>query len=83
MVFFVGFPDKFSKRRPQKVHTLFFEIFLDFREKLKKNVHSFSFKFLAEFKKKQCVYFLWSPLGEFIWESNKKNHIQFEKLFKK
>ena len=33
--------------------------------------------------KKQCVYFLWSPLGEFIWESNKKKHIQFEKLFKK
>ena len=61
-----------------------FEIFLDFREKLKKKFHSFSFQFLAELKKKQCVYFLWSPLGEFIWKSNKKKtYIQFEKLFKK
>ena len=58
MFFFVGFSDKFSKRRPQKVHTLFFEIFLDFREKLKKKFHSFSFQFLAEFKKTMCVLFV-------------------------
>ena len=57
MFFFVGFPDKFSKRRPQKVHTLFFEIFLDFREKLNKKFHSFSFQFLAEFKKNNvCIF---------------------------
>ena len=58
MFFFVGFPDKFSKRRPQKVHTLFFEIFLDFREKLKKKFHSYSFQFLEKFQKTICVFFV-------------------------
>ena len=57
MVFFVGFPDKFSKMRPQKVHTLFFEIFLDFREKLKNKFHSFLIQFLAKFKKNNVCTF--------------------------
>ena len=74
MVFFVGFPDKFSKRRPQKVHTLFFEIFLDFREKLKKKIHSFSFQFLAEFKKTMCVLFVVSSWRIYLGIQQKKTY---------
>ena len=84
MFFFVGFPDKFSKRRPQKVHTLFFEIFLDFREKLKKKFHSFSFQFLAEFKKNNVCIFCGlllenlsgNPTKKTIF--NLKNHLKNE-----
>ena len=83
MFFFVGFPDKFSKRRPQKVHTLFFEIFLDFRVKLKKIFHSFSFQFLAEFKKNNVCIFCGLLLENLSGNPTKKNHIQFEELFKK
>ena len=73
MFFFVGFPDKFSKRRPQKVHTLFSEIFLDFREKLKKKFHSFSFQFLAELKKNNVCTFCGLLLENLSENLTKKN----------
>ena len=82
MFFFVGFPDKFSRRRPQKIHTLFHEIFLDFREKSKKKFHSYSFQFLEKIQKTMCVFFVVSSWRIYQGIQQKK-HIQFEKLLQK
>ena len=82
MVCFVGFPDKFSKRRPQKVHTLFFEIFLDFREKLKKKFHSFSFQFLAEFIKNNVCTFCGLLLENLSGNPTKKNIFNLKNYLK-
>ena len=73
MVFFVGFPDKSSRRRPQKIHTLFFEFFLDFREKSKKEFHSCSFQFLEKFQKTMCVFFVVSSWRIYQGIQQKKN----------
>ena len=82
MVFFVGFPDKLSKRRAQK-YTYF--IFMNFAKNWKEYEWNFLFNFSLKSRKisKNNVCIFCGLLLENLSGNPKKKHIQFEKLLQK